>query len=128
MSVITLSPPQNSRPDDWRVGLNRLDPNWPLRDTPLRQWEIFLKDCRRFLDRGAAIQAVGLGWTGLDLFGCDPDAPYARVDRLGLLWLLHGRPLVLFNAEHAGIGFGRSVVQTYRRDDTTGRVLPWDIA
>jgi hypothetical protein len=49
------------------------------------------------------------------LFGCNRRKPFARVDRLGLLWLLNGRKLVMLGADSAAIeteGGGRL---TYRR-------------
>jgi hypothetical protein len=80
-------------PRIWAEALARLDPNKPPGDVPPRRWLRFIDDCGRFLDGGWAARAAALGWGPLDLFGCDRERPFARVDHLGLLWLLNGGTL-----------------------------------
>ena len=81
-------------PRAWAEGLARLDPNNPPGDVPPRRWLRFIDDCGRFLDDGWASRAAELGWGPLDLFGCDRERPFGRVDHLGLLWLLKGCAIV----------------------------------
>jgi hypothetical protein len=64
-------------------------------------WQRAIKDGRRFLSRWGG-QAEVLGWTPADLFGLHtplerPPSSYrrlARYDQAGLIWLLHGRPVI----------------------------------
>ena len=53
-----------------------------------KRWLQFIDDCGRFIDDGWAPCAEALGWTPLDLFGCDRAKPFSRINRAGLLWLL----------------------------------------
>ena len=66
----------------------------PPADVPLRRWQQFIDDVGRFLDSGFVQKAMALGWGPFDIFGCDRDRPFARVDRLGLGWLISGNRVV----------------------------------
>lgn len=57
---------------------------------PQSSWESMVRDARAFIDTEKCAQAASLGWDDLDLLGVDDRAPYARIDQLGLLWLLRG--------------------------------------
>jgi hypothetical protein len=115
-------------PPAWAEGLARLDPNNPPGDVPPQRWVTFCNDAGRFLDRWAA-RAAALGWGSLDLFGCDARKPFARIDRLGLMWLLNGDHLVALSETSAIIGRGTGARQTYRRRPTQSKcVLAWDLA
>jgi hypothetical protein len=59
--------------------------------------------------------AVALGWTDADLFGCDDIRPYARIDRMGLVWLLNGRRVVAVTADTAAIETESGTQMTFRR-------------
>lgn len=116
-------------PEEWAAALARLDPARPPKDVPTKRWRLFLDDCGRFVDEWAT-KAADLGWTPLDLFGCHREAPYARVDCAGLLWLVAGRRIVALTAETAVIetpGGGRL---TYRRRPKINdqAVAPWELA
>jgi hypothetical protein len=76
-------------PRAWAEALARLDPAKPPADVPPRRWLRFINDCGRFLDGGWVERAVALGWGPLDLFGCDRERRFVRIDHLGLLWLLN---------------------------------------
>jgi hypothetical protein len=78
-------------PRAWAEGYARLHPDHPPGDVPLRRWQTFVDDCGRFLDGGWANRVAALGWGPLDLFGCDRERPFARIDHAGLLWLVNGR-------------------------------------
>jgi hypothetical protein len=76
-------------------------------------WRQALADGRQFLAQWGD-QAAALGWTADDLFGLY-DAPerlgpnyrrLGRYDGMGLIWLLHGRPVVALTATAAVIGRG----------------------
>jgi hypothetical protein len=81
-------------PRAWAEALARLNPDKPPGDAPPRRWLSFIDDCGRFLDAGWAARAAALGWGPLDLFGADRERPFARLDHLGLLWLVNGGTIV----------------------------------
>ena len=89
---------------------------------------MFVDDIGRFLDSGFAETATALGWGPLDLFGCDRDRPFARIDQAGLLWLLGGNKLVALTAFTATIELSTGSRQTYRRKpEGPGRALAWEL-
>lgn len=113
----------------WAEALARLDPNKPPTDVPPSRWVRFIDDCGHFLDGGWGARAMELGWGPLDLFGCDRERPFARVDHLGLLWLLNGGDVIELHRDRAiieNVGGGR---QAYRRRPVeVGRVvLAWEL-
>jgi hypothetical protein len=116
-------------PRAWAEALARLDPSKPPADVPPRRWLCFIDDCGHFLDAGWAARAAALGWGPLDLFGCDRERPSARVEYLGLLWLLSGGQLVELHRNRGVIGTASGARQTYRRRPVeVGRVvLAWEL-
>lgn len=116
-------------PRSWAEALARLDPNRPPGDVPPRRWLRFIDDCGRFLDNGWAARAAVLGWGPLDLFGCDRERPFARVDHLGLLWLLNGGTVLELHRDQAILETERGSRQRYwRRPVEVGRVvLAWEL-
>jgi hypothetical protein len=117
-------------PRPWAEALARLDPNKPQGDVPPRRWLRFIDDCGLFLDGGWAARAAALDWGPLDLFGCDRERPYARVDHLGLLWLVKGGTIVELHRDRAILETEAGVRQTYRRRPVeVGRVvLAWELS
>src|SRR4029077_715706 len=115
-------------PRAWSEALARLDPNKPPGDVPPQRWLRFIDDCGRFLDGGWAARAASFGWGALDLFGCDRERPFARVDHLGLLWLVKGGTVVELHRDRAILETERGVRQCYRRRPVeVGRVvLAWE--
>jgi hypothetical protein len=69
-------------------------------------WQHAIEDGRAFLVQWGE-HAERLGWTEADVFGlppvpADPHPTWsrlARLDQLGLIWLLHGRPVTAVTAE-----------------------------
>jgi hypothetical protein len=118
-------------PRTWTEGYARLDPDRPPSDVPLKRWQRFIDDVGRFLNSPFCAVAVALGWGSFDLFGCDCDRPYARIDCAGLLWLLNGNRLVMLAEDAATIETRTGARQTWRRKDSgvgSGRVLAWELA
>ena len=117
-------------PRAWAEALARLDPNRPPNDVPPRRWLRFIDDCGRFFDAGWAARAAAFGWGPLDLFGCDRERPFARVDHLGLLWLVKGGTIVELNRDRAILQTESGAPQTYRRRPVeVGRVvLAWELS
>jgi len=116
-------------PVAWLEGFARLDPGLSPADVPPRRWEQFVDDARRFLDGGFAEKAAALCWGPLDLFGCNRDRPFARIDQAGLCWLIGGNRLVDLAESAAIIETWTGARQTYRRKrGEPGRALAWDLA
>ncbi len=113
----------------WAEGFVRLDPDRPPGDVPLRRWQTFINDVTLFLDSPFCADAVALGWGPFDLFGCDRDRPFARIDHLGLLWRLNGDTLVELNRHTAVIERRTGARQTFRRRPVAvGEiVLAWEL-
>jgi hypothetical protein len=115
-------------PRVWAEALARLDPNSPRGDIPSQRWLRFIDDCGQFLDDGWAAYAARLGWGPLDLFGCDPTRPYARINRAGLLWLLNGRRLFALGGDAAAIATASGGYLTFRRRlREPGGILAWEL-
>jgi hypothetical protein len=102
-------------PRIWRDGYARLHPGRPPGDVSLLRWQTFINDLERFLDNGWAERSASLGWGPLDLFGCDREQPFARIDHAGLLWLLNGDSLVALDGHKAVIKRLTGSLQTFRR-------------
>jgi hypothetical protein len=114
--------------EGWAEAFARLDPGRPPADVPLRKWRQFIDDIARFFDSGFAGRASALGWTALDLFGCDRDKPFARIDRQGLCWLIAGSRLVHISENAAIIETWTGAQQTWRRKPhEPDRVLAWEL-
>ncbi len=115
-------------PSEWAEGFARLNRELPPADVPLLRWQRFIGDGRRFFDGRFYVVAADLGWSALDLFGCDQNKPYARIDQVGLIWLLNGDQLVLLAEGAAVIETRTGARQTYhRRPSAPGRALAWDM-
>jgi hypothetical protein len=115
-------------PRAWTEGFARLDPDRPPGDVPLRRWQRFVDDVGYFLDSPFCAVAAALGWGPFDLFGCDRDRPFARIDRAGLLWLLNGDKLVALSENTATIERPTGARQTYRRHpNEPSRALAWEL-
>jgi hypothetical protein len=112
----------------WAEALARLNPAYPPCDIAPNRWLQFIDDCGRFVDDGWAAYAERLGWTPLDLFGCDRAKPFARINRAGLLWLLNGRKLLALAAETAAIATASGGHLTFRRCiREPGGVPAWEL-
>jgi hypothetical protein len=116
-------------PRAWAEALARLDPSKPPGDVPPQRWLRFIDDCGRFLEAGWAVRAAAFGWGPLDLFGCDRERPFARVDHLGLLWLVNGGIIVELHRDRAILETEHSTRQSFRRRPIeVGRiVLAWKL-
>jgi hypothetical protein len=74
-------------------------------------WQHAVEDGRKFIVSWGE-QAERLGWSVGDLLGLHdpperPDPRYRRLSRLdatGLIWILHGQPVVALTADIAAIG------------------------
>jgi hypothetical protein len=115
-------------PRAWAEGFARLHPDRPPADVPAKRWLTFVDDVGRFLDTAFCAVALALGWGPHDLFGCDRDRPFARIDQAGLLWSLNNNRLVALSENTAAVETRTGARQTWRRKpDELGRVLPWEL-
>jgi len=116
-------------PRAWAEGFARLHPDHPLADVPPKRWQQFIDDIGRFLDGGWAEKATLFRWGPLDLFGCDRERPFARIDHAGLLWLLNGDKLVELDCHRAVIERRTGSRQVFRRRPlAVGEVvLAWEL-
>jgi hypothetical protein len=115
-------------PAEWVQGTADLlampaHPDWPevgwkvLQDGAL----VFLKDW--------AAQAHRLGWDAPDLFGVHAVAPHARLDGVGLVPLLGGRPVIALTVDTVGIRAASGGTLTFRKHKSppSGRCLVWEL-
>jgi hypothetical protein len=94
---------------------------------PEDRWHQAIVDAAMFISEWGA-QAEAFGWTERELFGLHPvperpAANYSRVSRLdgsGLIWLLHGRPVIALTENEATILAASSASLMYRRHGTLG--------
>ena len=64
-----------------------------------------------------------MGWGLLDVLGCDPVAPAARLNRAGLALLLRGDQVMALTAGCATIRCRSGALHVYRRRPMEGAVL-----
>jgi hypothetical protein len=113
----------------WAEGYARLHPDRPAAGVPLRRWQTFVDDVGRFLDGPFPAVASAHGWGPHDLFGCDRDRPFARIDQQGLCWLIAGNRLVDLAKNAAIIETWTGARQTFRRKPRgPGQVPAWELA
>src|SRR4051812_34589881 len=78
---------------------------------PVDRWQQAVADAGAFLATWGA-QAEQFGWAPEDLFGLHPTAPLARVDMMGLLWILQGGRVIALTTNAAVLSGG---FRLYRR-------------
>ena len=115
-------------PAEWVQGVANLLAMTPHPDWPEAGWKILQEDALAFL-RDWAAQAHALGWEALDLFGVHAEAPHARLDGMGLVPLLSGRPVVALTEDSAAIKANSGGTLTFRRHRAwpPGRCLIWEL-
>jgi hypothetical protein len=112
----------------WAEILKLLNPDRPPGDMPLRRWHAFIADIGKFLEDGWANRAIALGWGAHDLFGCDRNRPFARLDQAGLVWFLNGDRVIALTTETAVIEKHTGTRQTWRRKAAeASQVLVWEL-
>jgi hypothetical protein len=107
--------------------LARLDPSRAPCDVPDRRWLTFINDAGRFIDDGWVAKAEELGWSQLQLFGCCPIKPDARISRAGLLWTVNGRKVSALTADKATITAPDGHSLSSPKEIEPGGVLPWEL-
>jgi len=124
--VFGLLPLEGAVPDSVLAGLAKLadaPPLWGERS----EWTELVDRLRAFALRWHS-PATAAGWSAVELFGLDANAPRARVGRLGGGWLACSRSHQVVGVDATGI---RLVTRTsarlsiYRPED--GGVLAWEL-
>jgi hypothetical protein len=100
--------------DSIALWLASLDLDHPPGDVPVPAWRRFI-DNARVLIADWLPQAEALGWTQLELLGCHPIKPHARVDCAGLAWFVGDGRLVALTADSAAIQTASGSRLTFRR-------------
>ncbi len=115
-------------PAEWVQGVADLLAMPPHAAWPEPAWRVLREDALTFLKDWAA-QADALGWDALALFGVHAAAPHARLDGMGLVPLLGGRPVIALTEDAVGIRAGSGGTQTFRRHRSPppGRCLVWEL-
>jgi hypothetical protein len=81
-----------------------------------RRWRQAIADAAAFLATWGA-QAHACGWTARELLGLHPTAPPSRLDHMGLIWLLQGRPVIALTATEAVMRCQSGATLTHRRQN-----------
>jgi hypothetical protein len=115
---------ERSPPPDKLAALIAMDP--PTGFSPAR-WSRIIDAAGVFLDKWAA-EADRLGWSDLDVFGCDPAAPDARFDCMGVTLLCDRCEIVGIDETGADLLTNTGARQRYRRHPMPAGTIPvWDL-
>jgi len=74
-------------PREWAEGFARRNCFARPASIPAHRWRRLIDNAGRFIDQWAA-KAIALGWQAPEVFGCHPEAPTARYDMQGLVWII----------------------------------------
>ena len=114
-------------PQEWIEGVEALQQMPALPKWTDQEWRQLQTDATAFLATWGA-QALGLGWTLLDLFGVHAQAPRERYDAMGMVLMLGGRSVIAMDERVARIGIHNGVTHSFtRRQNVAGAVLIWDL-
>jgi hypothetical protein len=88
-------------------------------------------DAAAFLE-GWAPTAYRLGWQDWELFGCHRQAPWHRIQGLGMVPLLQGKTIVALTSTEAAVRTRTGAMQTFRRKQSdplypAERCLIWEL-
>lgn len=111
----------------WTKGLDRLQRMAAPSAFPDRVWNMLIADAATVTSAWASM-AAALGWTTLDLFGVGQDAPYRRIDLMGVVPILGGKAVVAMTEATARIRCSDGTTQTFcRKPPQPGRVALWEL-
>jgi TubC N-terminal docking domain len=96
---------------------------------PPHRWPQIQRDTWRLVQRRWLHTALDLGWSTADLFGCDQQAPWYRLDRSGLVLLLGGHQIVELSSAMATLRTRTGSVLRFRRRPPAEPpvALLWDV-
>jgi hypothetical protein len=114
-------------PREWAEGFAALCAMPPPTGFRPDRWQRIIEVTGVFLDRWAG-EAIRCGWSDLDVFGCDPTAPTARFDCMGLVLLLDRCEIVVIDRDGAELITVTGARQRfYRRPMPPGTVSLWEL-
>jgi hypothetical protein len=112
---------------EWAAGLAALKRMPCPVAVELERWRQLQVDANHVGDRWST-QATALGWSTLDVFGCDPKHPADRQDRAGLAWVIGGASIQVISHEVAILRYSCGLLQKVRKCRVIqGRILAWDL-
>jgi len=115
-------------PQEWVIGVARLDLTRAPRDVPPHRWRLFVGDCQAFVTSSQrwAPRAAEIGWSAMSLFGCSSVRPLDHFGSAGLLWNVAGGKLIRLHKDWAVIaGADGSERVFHRRPTAANGTLPW---
>lgn len=94
-------------------------------------WNKVVVDASTFLETLAA-NAHRLGWRDWELFGCHRQAPWHRIQGLGLVPLLQGNTIIALTSTEAAVRTRTGAILTFRRKPSdplypAERCLIWEL-
>jgi hypothetical protein len=114
-------------PTRWAKGYAALCAMSPSSGFSPERWRRVIDAVGIFLDRWGA-EAIRCGWSDLDAFGCDRDAPAARFDCMGLALLLDRCEIVSIDENGADLLTAAGARQRFRRRKLPpGTVSLWQL-
>ena len=117
-------------PHSWAEGLSRLMVMPSPGKVPTLVWNRFVKNSVAFANSWAS-QAAALEWQAKEIWGCDAEKPYERIDHAGLVWFLDGNEVMVLTRDTALIKTASGATQTYRVKGRTRQspdiVMAWDL-
>jgi hypothetical protein len=125
--AFSATPSLTKIPTDWTAGLLAIaDKPSPVTIKPNR-WLQFRGDASRFVDQWGG-QAAALGWSTLDVFGCDPTHPADRFDTMGLVWMIADAEIVAMGPEVVNLRNASGTRQRiWKCPVVNGRILVWEL-
>lgn len=115
----------------WASGVARLADMPTPAKFPAARWVQVTADAETFLQTWAA-KAHQFGWQDWELFGCHRQAPWHRIQGLGLIPLLQGDTVVALTSTEAAVRTRTGAMQTFRRRQAdplypAERCLIWEL-
>ncbi|MCL2469540.1 MAG: hypothetical protein FWF24_04845 [Alphaproteobacteria bacterium] len=110
-------------PQEWDEGFAQLCSRSRSCAYTKQRWEQIINDGSLFLDQWGGL-AASLGWRLEAVFGVDATAPVWRYDRMGLVPLLEGRPVIALTSVSARIDCGSDIATTYYRTNNADGAVP----
>ena len=86
----------------------------PLLDMPRVRWLAFVSDASQLVNDWSQ-SAAALGWKPADFFRHHPSHGWARIDGLGIAWLVNGGNVVAMDEQRAKIRYATGTIQTCYR-------------
>jgi TubC N-terminal docking domain len=116
-------------PADMADGVRAILAAEGVQGVPPNRWPQIQRDVRQLVERRWLHTALDLGWSTADLFGCDQQAPWHRLDRSGLVLLLGGHEIVELSSDVATLRTRTGSVLRHRRRPPAPPpvALLWDV-